>query len=124
MEIVHGFTDAASDQSEAEERVEPLVHLLPALAAIGAYPVHPSVQTIVLSLADGDRPGAEKVAKTIVFLPLAISAVGSVATWRLNYDAGPADEPGHDRRAGARAHRERERATAPGTQRQSRGQAR
>ncbi len=45
---------------------------------------------LVATLADRLRPGSEKTAKTFIFLPLAISAVGSVAIWRLIYEAKPA----------------------------------
>lgn len=44
---------------------------------------------LVATLADRLSPGAEKTAKTFIFLPLAISAVGSVAIWSLIYDAKP-----------------------------------
>lgn len=44
---------------------------------------------LVATLADRLSPGAEKTAKTFIFLPLAISALGSVAIWSLIYDAKP-----------------------------------
>jgi alpha-glucoside transport system permease protein len=48
---------------------------------------------IVAVLADRLRPQAEKTAKTIIFLPIAISAVGAGTIWRFIYDARPPGEP-------------------------------
>jgi alpha-glucoside transport system permease protein len=48
---------------------------------------------IIAVLADRLRPQTEKTAKTIIFLPIAISAVGAGTVWRFIYDARPADEP-------------------------------
>jgi alpha-glucoside transport system permease protein len=48
---------------------------------------------IVAVLADRLGPQAEKTAKTIIFLPIAISAVGAGTVWRFIYAANPKDEP-------------------------------
>jgi alpha-glucoside transport system permease protein len=48
---------------------------------------------IIAVLADRLNPRAEKTAKTIIFLPIAISAVGAGTVWRFVYDARPAGEP-------------------------------
>ncbi|MBC3761092.1 sugar ABC transporter permease [Quadrisphaera sp. RL12-1S] len=45
---------------------------------------------LIATLADRLRPTGEKLSKTLIFLPLAISAVGSVAIFRLIYNAGAA----------------------------------
>ncbi|PWJ54677.1 alpha-glucoside transport system permease protein [Quadrisphaera granulorum] len=47
---------------------------------------------IIATLADRLRPTGEKISKTLIFLPLAISAVGAVAIWRLVYNAVPANQ--------------------------------
>ncbi|MBF5082416.1 carbohydrate ABC transporter permease [Quadrisphaera sp. INWT6] len=47
---------------------------------------------LIATLADRLRPTGEKVSKTLIFLPLAISAVGSVAIFRLIYNAVPATQ--------------------------------
>jgi alpha-glucoside transport system permease protein len=44
-------------------------------------------------LADRLRPGAEKLSKTLIFLPMAISAVGAGTVWRFMYSAAPAGQP-------------------------------
>ncbi len=48
---------------------------------------------IIAVLADRLSPQAEKTAKTIIFLPIAISAVGAGTVWRFIYDARPPGEP-------------------------------
>ncbi|MFI1509513.1 carbohydrate ABC transporter permease [Streptomyces sp. NPDC020597] len=49
-----------------------------------------AVGLLVAVLADRLSSSAEKAAKTIVFLPMAISAVGSATVWRFMYAAQPA----------------------------------
>jgi len=56
------------------------------------------VVTIILglaiaTLADRLRPRGEKFTKTIIFLPLAISAVGAGTIWRFVYAANPEGQP-------------------------------
>jgi alpha-glucoside transport system permease protein len=48
---------------------------------------------IVATLADRLRPRAEKITKTVIFLPMAISAVGAGTIWRFIYAANPKDQP-------------------------------
>jgi alpha-glucoside transport system permease protein len=48
---------------------------------------------LVATLVDRLSPRGEKTAKTIVFLPLAISAVGAGTIWRLVYAYSPAGQP-------------------------------
>jgi alpha-glucoside transport system permease protein len=48
---------------------------------------------LVATLVDKLRPGSEKTAKTIVFFPMAISAVGAGTVWRLIYAYAPAGQP-------------------------------
>src|SRR5215210_913796 len=47
---------------------------------------------IVATLADRLQPTGEKVAKTIIFLPMAISMVGAATIWRFVYYAAPAGQ--------------------------------
>ena len=44
----------------------------------------------VAVLADRLRPGGEKLSKTIIFLPMAISMVGAGTIWKFVYEARPA----------------------------------
>ena len=44
-------------------------------------------------LADRLRPNGEKLTKTIIFLPMAISAVGASTIWKFVYAANPPSEP-------------------------------
>jgi len=44
-------------------------------------------------LADRLKPGSEKLTKTLIFLPMAISMVGASTIWKFIYDARPAGEP-------------------------------
>lgn len=48
--------------------------------------------TLVAVLADRMRPGGEKVAKSLIFLPMAISMVGAATIWRLVYAYVPGGE--------------------------------
>jgi alpha-glucoside transport system permease protein len=48
---------------------------------------------VVAVLVDRLRPGAEKTAKTIVFLPMAISAVGAATVWQFVYATKPPGQP-------------------------------
>ena len=43
----------------------------------------------VATLADRLKPTGEKLSKTIIFLPMAISAVGAATVWRFVYAANP-----------------------------------
>jgi alpha-glucoside transport system permease protein len=48
---------------------------------------------LVATLVDKLRPGGEKAAKTIVFFPMAISAVGAGTVWQLIYAYAPPGQP-------------------------------
>lgn len=47
----------------------------------------------VAVLADRLQPRAEKLTKTLIFMPMAISMVGAGTIWRFIYEARPAGEP-------------------------------
>jgi alpha-glucoside transport system permease protein len=47
----------------------------------------------VATLADRLGPRGEKLSKTIIFLPMAISLVGAATIWRFIYYAAPAGQP-------------------------------
>ena len=47
---------------------------------------------MVATLADRLRPTGEKLAKTVIFLPMAISMVGAATIWRFVYYAAPAGQ--------------------------------
>ena len=51
------------------------------------------VGLLVATLVDRLRPTAEKSAKTIVFFPMAISAVGAATVWRFIYAFAPPGQP-------------------------------
>jgi alpha-glucoside transport system permease protein len=48
---------------------------------------------LVATLVDRLRPGGEKTVKTIVFFPMAISAVGAATVWRFIYAFAPPGQP-------------------------------
>jgi alpha-glucoside transport system permease protein len=48
---------------------------------------------LVATVVDKLQPGSEKAAKTIIFFPMAISAVGAGTVWRLVYAYAPAGQP-------------------------------
>jgi alpha-glucoside transport system permease protein len=48
---------------------------------------------LVATLVDRLRPRGEKTTKTIVFFPMAISAVGAATVWRFVYAYAPAGQP-------------------------------
>jgi alpha-glucoside transport system permease protein len=48
---------------------------------------------LVATLVDRLRPAGEKTAKTIVFFPMAISAVGAATVWRFIYAFAPPGQP-------------------------------
>ncbi len=48
---------------------------------------------MVAVLVDKLKPTAEKTAKTMVFMPMAISAVGVATVWRFMYATNPPSEP-------------------------------
>ena len=127
-----------------EERLKPILYILPAFAAIVIYLVYPAILTVINSfkdrsstewvglqnyddlltdpgfqdtifntllwilvvpaatvilglaiatLADRLGPRGEKLSKTVIFLPMAISMVGAATIWRFVYYAAPAGQP-------------------------------
>jgi alpha-glucoside transport system permease protein len=127
-----------------EERIKPLLYILPAFLAIVIYLVYPAILTFINSFKDrsstewvgtqnytdlftdtgfreavyntvlwiivvpaacvvlglavatlADRLGknGEKLSKTVIFLPMAISMVGAATIWRFVYYAAPAGQP-------------------------------
>lgn len=48
--------------------------------------------TLIAVLADRMKPTREKVAKSVIFLPMAISMVGAATIWQLMYAFAPAGE--------------------------------
>ncbi len=51
------------------------------------------VGLMVAVLADRLKPGAEKLSKTLIFLPMAIAMVSAATIWGFIYDAAPAGQP-------------------------------
>lgn len=51
------------------------------------------VGLLIAVLSDKLRPRAEKLSKTLIFMPMAVSAVGAGTVWRLMYDNRPAESP-------------------------------
>jgi alpha-glucoside transport system permease protein len=47
----------------------------------------------VAVLADRLKPGSEKTAKTVIFLPMAVSAIGAAVIWDFIYTTRPAGQP-------------------------------
>ncbi len=127
-----------------EERLKPILYILPAYLAIAVFLIYPAVATVnasfkndigdtyvgfenytrllqsaafqstlfntllwilivpaatvvlglaVATLADRLKPTGEKLSKTIIFLPMAISAVGAATVWRFVYYAAPEGQP-------------------------------
>ena len=68
--------------------------LLNTLLWIAIVPASTVVLGLAIAvLADRLRPRSEKLTKTIIFLPMAISMVGAATIWRFVYEARPAGQP-------------------------------
>jgi alpha-glucoside transport system permease protein len=61
------------------------------IAVVPAFTV--ALGLAVATLADRLSPQGEKLTKSAIFLPLAISGVGAATIWRFIYEARPAGEP-------------------------------
>jgi len=61
------------------------------IAVVPAFTV--ALGLAVATLADRLGPRGEKLTKSAIFLPLAISGVGAATIWRFIYEARPAGEP-------------------------------
>jgi alpha-glucoside transport system permease protein len=68
-----------------------LVNTLLWIAVVPAFTVAFGLGVAVL--ADRLRPQSEKLAKSIIFLPMAISGVGQATIWRFIYETRPEGEP-------------------------------
>ncbi len=130
--------------SKWEERLKPILFIIPAYLAIALYLIYPAIMSLIASfkndigdewvgfknytnllsssafqntlfntllwiilvpaatvvlglavatLADRLKPTAEKLSKTIIFMPMAISAVGAATVWRFIYAAAPEGQP-------------------------------
>jgi alpha-glucoside transport system permease protein len=81
------YTDLLSTQSFRDTLFNTLLWILivPAVTVV--------LGLLVATLADRLRPNGEKFAKTIIFLPMAISMVGAATIWRFVYYAAPAGQP-------------------------------
>jgi alpha-glucoside transport system permease protein len=90
------------------EGVRPYVFVGPCLVILAVFLVYPVINTLLLSVQDANSEGfvgldnfkfvftdadrlrhGEAVAKSMIFLPLAISFVGAAVTWRLVYSFRP-----------------------------------
>ncbi|GIG29586.1 carbohydrate ABC transporter permease [Cellulomonas marina] len=95
--IVYSFANASSTQFVGLDNYTNLLSsnafrstLLNTLLWIAFAPVITIIAGLLIAvLTDRFRPRAEKSAKTIFFLPMAISAVGAGTIWRLMYAANP-----------------------------------
>jgi alpha-glucoside transport system permease protein len=81
------FSDLLGDDDFRQTLFNNLLWLIfvpPAVVAAGL---------LVAVLADRMRPRSEKLAKSLIFLPMAISFVGAATIWRFVYEARPAGQP-------------------------------
>jgi alpha-glucoside transport system permease protein len=86
-----GFENYTSLLSQNEFVRVTLFNTLLWIAIVPAVVV--ALGLMVAVLADRLGPGGEKVSKTIIFLPMAISGVASAAIWRFVYEVRPTGEP-------------------------------
>jgi alpha-glucoside transport system permease protein len=80
------YSDLLSQKDFQITLVNTLLWILIAPAVVVA------IGLIVAVLADRLQPRAEKLSKTIIFLPMAISGVAAAAIWRFVYEVRPAGE--------------------------------
>lgn len=83
---LQNFTDLLSSHTFQQTLVNTLLWIIivPAVTII--------IGLAVAVLADRLQPRAEKAAKTIIFLPMAISMVGAATVWRFVYEFRPKGE--------------------------------
>ncbi len=99
--VVNSFQDRASEAWVGTENYSELLSSSPfrdtlfnTLLWILIVPaVTVVVGLAVAVLADRLTPGAEKLSKTIIFLPMAIAMVSAATIWGFIYDAAPAGRP-------------------------------
>jgi alpha-glucoside transport system permease protein len=99
--IVYSFANAQSTQFVGLKNYSKLLSsdgfqhtLLTTLVWIIVAPIAAVlIGLLVATLVDKLRPASEKAAKTIVFFPMAISAVGAGTVWQLVYAYSPPGQP-------------------------------
>ncbi|MET0997207.1 MAG: sugar ABC transporter permease [Marmoricola sp.] len=101
LTIVNSFQDDASVEFVGIENYTELLSSEPfqktlfnTLLWIILVPVSTVIIGLIVAvLADRLKPGSEKLSKTIIFLPMAISSVGAAVVWRFVYAAQPEGQP-------------------------------
>ena len=99
--VLNSFQDRASEEWVGFENYSELLSSTPfqktlfnTLLWILIVPATTVVVGLAVAvLADRLRPGAEKLSKTVIFLPMAIALVGASQIWGLIYDARPEGQP-------------------------------
>jgi alpha-glucoside transport system permease protein len=99
--IINSFQDRASEEWVGVDNYTELLSSTPfqktlfntLLWIIIVPAVTVVVGLAVAVLADRLKPGAEKLSKTIIFLPMAIAMVGAATVWRFIYYAAPEGQP-------------------------------
>ena len=86
-----GLENYTSLLSRADFIQVTLINTLLWIAVVPAVVV--ALGLMVAVLADRLNPRGEKLSKTIIFLPMAISGVASAAIWRFVYEVRPAGTP-------------------------------
>ena len=84
-------TENYTDLLGSEDFRQTLYNTLLWIAVVPAATV--AIGLGVAVLADRLGPQSEKLSKSIIFLPMAISGVGQATIWRFIYEARPAGEP-------------------------------
>ena len=84
-------TENYTDLLGSEDFRQTLYNTLLWIAVVPAATV--AIGLGVAVLADRLRPQSEKLSKSIIFLPMAISGVGQATIWRFIYEARPEGEP-------------------------------
>jgi alpha-glucoside transport system permease protein len=101
LTIINSFKDNLSvnyvgmrnytDLFKSHDFTQTLVNTLLWIIIVPAATVVLGLTVAVLS--DRLRPSGEKLTKTIIFLPMAISMIGAATIWRFVYDAEPKGQP-------------------------------
>jgi len=99
--LINSFQDRASEEWVGFENYSELLTSTPfqqtlfnTLLWILIVPaVTVVVGLAVAVLADRLKPGAEKLSKTIIFMPMAIAMVGAATVWGFIYEARPEGQP-------------------------------
>jgi alpha-glucoside transport system permease protein len=101
LTIINSFKDNLSlnyvgfrnytDLFKSHDFIQTLINTLLWIAIVPAATV--LVGLVVAVLADRLGPSSEKMTKTVIFLPVAISSIGAATIWRFIYAAEPAGQP-------------------------------